>query len=40
MCLTPLFIKYFPAVYIDENGKFELVRKSWTPKEYIMNSYF
>ena len=40
MCLTPLFIKYFPAVYVDENGKFELVRKSWTPKEYIMNSYF
>ena len=40
MCLTPLFIKYFPKVYVEENNEYLLVRKSWTPKEYIMGSYF
>lgn len=40
MCLTPLFIKYFPKVYVEENDEYLLVRKSWTPKEYIMGSYF
>lgn len=38
MCLTPLFIKYFPDVYVEDNGKMRLVRKAWSPKEYIMNS--
>ncbi len=38
MCLTPLFIKYFPAVYVEENNVLTLVRKAWTPCEYIQNS--
>lgn len=38
MCLTPLFIKYFPDVYVEDSGKYSLVRKSWTPEQYIMNS--
>lgn len=38
MCLTPLFIKYFPDVYVQENDKLTLVRKAWTPHEYIANS--
>lgn len=38
MCLTPLFIKYFPDVYVEENNKFTLIRKAWTPTEYIQNS--
>lgn len=38
MCLTPLFIKYFPDVYIEENGKIKKIRSAWTPKEYIQNS--
>ena len=38
MCLTPLFIKYFPDVYIEENDKLRLVRKAWKPEQYIMNS--
>ena len=38
MCLTPLFIKYFPDVYIEENDKLKLVRKAWKPEQYIMNS--
>ena len=38
MCLTPLFIKYFPDVYVEENNELTLVRKAWTPQEYIENS--
>ncbi len=38
MCLTPLFIKYFPDVYVEENDKLNLVRKAWKPEQYIMNS--
>lgn len=38
MCLTPLFIKYFPDVYVEEKGKCRLVRKAWKPEQYIMNS--
>lgn len=37
MCLTPLFIKYFPAVYVSENGKFVNVRNAWTYKEYAQS---
>lgn len=38
MCLTPLFIKYFPDVYVEENGKYKKVREAWKPEQYIMNS--
>ena len=38
MCLTPLFIKYFPDVYVETEGEYKLVRKAWSPEEYIMNS--
>lgn len=38
MCLTPLFIKYFPDVYVEEKNKLTLVRKAWTPLEYIKSS--
>lgn len=35
MTLSPLFISYFPAVYVKKtNGKTEIVRKKWTAKEY------
>lgn len=37
MCLTPLFIKYFPAVYVSENGKLINVRNAWTYKEYAQS---
>ena len=30
MCLTPLFIEYFPDVYLEDNNRFEIVRKRWT----------
>lgn len=38
MCLTPLFIKYFPDVYVFENGKYINVRKKWTANQFIQNS--
>ena len=38
MCLTPLFIKYFPSVYVEENAQLYCIRKKWTPKEYIQGS--
>lgn len=37
MCLSPLFIKYFPEVYVQESGKLQLVRRRWTVEEYIQN---
>lgn len=35
MCLAPLFIKYFPAVYVTENGETKCVRKRWTCDDYM-----
>ena len=38
MCLSPLFIKYFPDVYVERCGEFKKVRESWRPEEYMMKS--
>lgn len=38
MCLTPLFIKYFPDVYVEHNSIFQKVREAWTPEEFVMKS--
>lgn len=38
MCLTPLFIMYFPDVYVESNGNFTKVRSAWEAKEYAMKS--
>lgn len=38
MCLTPLFIKYFPDVYVKDDEIYTLVRGAWKPNNYIMNS--
>ncbi len=35
MCLSPLFIKYFPDVYLLDNGKYILIREKWSCKEYL-----
>ena len=40
LCLTPLFIHYFPAVYVKKaDGSLFTARKPWTNNEYMMNSY-
>ena len=38
MCLSPLFIKYFPPVYLDDEGEITLLRDKWTPTEYAAKS--
>ena len=34
MCLTPLFIRYFPRVYLEEEGRHHIIREAWSAKEY------
>ncbi len=38
MCLTPLFIRYFPDVYIEHSGNYSKVRDAWTTEDYIRKS--
>ena len=33
MSLNPLFIQYFPAVYIKRNDSLIQVRRKWTPED-------
>lgn len=41
MCLTPLFIHYFPVIYLkDLSGNLSVIRKEWTEKEYVQQSKF
>jgi len=40
ICLSPLFIHYFPAVYVEkENGEIFTARKPWTNDEYLQNNF-
>lgn len=38
MCLSPLFIEYFPSVYLAHNNKLELIREEWSVHEYMQKS--
>ena len=38
MCLTPLFIKYFPDVYVEHDGIFTQVREAWKPEDFLLKS--
>ena len=39
MCLTPLFIHYFPAVYVKKaDGTLFTARRPWTNDEYVMKN--
>jgi diaminopimelate decarboxylase len=40
MCFAPLFIRYFPAVYVLEGNTYHHVRERWTAKEYVLNSKY
>ena len=40
MCLAPLFIKYFPDVYLKDNGELTKIREKWTPEFYVQGSEF
>lgn len=36
--LNPLFIQYFPAVYVHNGGQMTEVRRKWTAKEYVQGN--
>lgn len=38
VCLSPLFIKYYPDIYLNDNGNLSLVRGKWTEEEYSQKS--
>lgn len=41
MCLTPLFIHYFPAVIIEKaDGSLFTARKAWTNDEYLQQNFW
>lgn len=40
MCLTPLFIRYFPAVYVEEGEKYRCVREHWRAEDYIRKNVY
>jgi diaminopimelate decarboxylase len=38
MCLTPMFIRYIPKVYVWDGNEYKLIREKWTAHEYIQKS--
>ena len=38
MCLTPMFIRYIPKVYLWNGKEYKLIREKWTAEEYIQKS--
>lgn len=38
LALTPLFIHYFPNVYLMKDGEFPLIREEWSADNYIVKS--
>lgn len=38
MCLTPLFIRYIPHIYVIKDDGSELIREKWTAKEYVQKN--
>lgn len=39
IALTPLFIRYWPNIYLHKDGNIYLVRKEWSVNEFIQNNY-
>ncbi|MCU4449604.1 diaminopimelate decarboxylase [Acinetobacter lwoffii] len=35
MTLSPLFIRFFPSVYLIKDGRYSLIRKSWEAKDFF-----
>lgn len=40
MCLTPMFIRYIPNIYVKDERGYELIREKWTANEYIQKSTY
>lgn len=40
MCLSPMFIRYIPNIYLKTDDSYKLVREKWTAKEHVMKNMF
>lgn len=40
MCLSPMFIRYIPNIYMKINGGYEQIREKWTANEFVMKNRF
>lgn len=40
LCLSPLFINYFPIVYALKDGLYSVIRDRWTAKEFVAKSIY
>ncbi|MDO4512392.1 MAG: diaminopimelate decarboxylase, partial [Bacteroidales bacterium] len=38
MCLSPMFIRYIPNIYIRRENQYELIREKWSAREHIINN--
>ncbi len=36
MCLSPLFIRYFPTIYLFKEGRHIIIRDKWTAQDYLL----
>lgn len=40
MCLSPMFIRYIPNIYLKKDDEYTLVREKWTAEEHVMKNVF
>ncbi len=40
LCLTPLFIHYFPTIYVKKKDEYSIIREEWSEKDFLMKSKF
>ena len=40
MTLTPLFIHYFPTVYMKEDNKLSVIRKEWNEDDFLKENLY
>ena len=38
ICLSPLFIRYFPRIYVQNGNELLLSREEWTEKDYLQQN--
>lgn len=40
MALSPLFIQYYPNVYLESDNEIKIIRKAWSVEDYITNCIY
>ena len=38
MCLTPMFIRYIPNIYLQDGDEVKLIRNKWNVDDYVQKS--